>query len=97
MNTSWVFSGKYSGKFLKKLIPYKFSWKNSGKFLNKLNEPNSCNFLRRRTELLLAVNYVPSAPLVVIQIRAEGEYLGRETKSPAAHMQILSVCPFVRT
>jgi hypothetical protein len=30
-----------------------------------------------------------------IQIRAEGENLGRETKSPAAHMQILSVCPLL--
>jgi hypothetical protein len=36
-------------------IPKKISGKNSGKFLNKLNEPNSCNFLRRRTELLFAV------------------------------------------
>jgi hypothetical protein len=37
-------------------IPYKFFGKNSGQFLNKLNEPNACNFLRRRSELLFAVS-----------------------------------------
>jgi hypothetical protein len=31
----------------------------------------------------------------IIQIRAEGKNLGREMKSPAAHMQILSVCPLL--
>jgi hypothetical protein len=55
LNTNWVFSRKYSGKFLKKFCNSFPERKNSGKFLYKLNEPNSCNFLRWRTELLFAV------------------------------------------
>jgi hypothetical protein len=54
MKTSCFFPEKF--RSIPEKIPYKLSGKNSGQFLNKFNEPNSCNFLRRRTELLFAVN-----------------------------------------
>jgi hypothetical protein len=44
------------------------------------------------TSLLIAPGLRTIQFLFLIQIRSEGENLGREMKGPAAHMQILSVC-----